>query len=625
MLSYRTDVGMDSSLTDHDLARLIIPKLGVLLTSVCQVKAFEGVEAMMVRGEGGQGATNELRYYAILLWRWLWLLVLCGLCAGGIAYGVSNSMAPVYAAATTLQINSARIGGASDYTALLTSNMVAKTYAELLRKRPVLDGVIADLALPITPDDLGDRITISVVRDTQLLQLTVEDLDPQRAADLANKIVSVFSEQNQAQQASRYQDAKQSLEQEMAQLQLNIDTTQASLDRLKADTAGTLAEQSRLQEQLAQYRTTYATLFKSLSDVRLAEVQTTDTVAVVESARAEPIPIRPRTTTNTLLAVVVGILLAAGLAFLMEYLNDTVGSSEDISTLLNLPTLAQIGRIDTHKGSTRLVMAGDGELSPSAEAYIGLRVNLEFTSVGQPDRTILVTSASPSEGKSITAANLAVAIAQSGKRVILVDTDLRRPSTHKIFAVPNVRGVTTALFRVGGSNLVDHMLLRKDIANLYLMPSGPLPPNPADLLGSQRMATLIEDLKSHADVVIFDSSPLLAVVDAALLARACDATLLVALAGKTRSHGLKHAADQLAQSGGRIAGVVINRVHVKYGGYGNYAYGSNYRYAAQPKKRGLSQRLRTAGPSQDESQLAPIVALAEPPADHRQNGKAESA
>ena len=586
----------------------------------------------MVHGESGQGATNELRHYATLLWRWLWLLVLCGLCAGGTAYAVSNNTAPVYAAATTLQINSARIGGVSDYTALLTSNMVAKTYAELLRKRPVLEGVIADLALPITPDDLGDRITISVVRDTQLLQLTVEDLDPQRAADLANKIVSVFSQQNQAQQATRYQEAKHSLEQEMAQLQLNINTTQASLDRLKTGIAGSLAEQSRLQEQLAQYRTTYATLFKSLADVRLAEVQTTDTVAVVEEARAEPIPIRPRTTTNTLLAVVVGILLAAGIAFLMEYLDDTVVSSEDINTLLNLPTLAQIGRIDARKNINRLVMAGDdGELSPSAEAYVGLRVNLEFTSVSRLDRTILVTSTNPGEGKSTTAANLAVAIAQSGKRVILVDTDLRRSATHKIFAIPNVLGVTTALFRVSGSDMIDHMFLRKDIANLSLMPSGPLPPNPADLLGSQRMITLIEDLKGHADVVIFDSPPLLAGVDAALLARTCDATLLVTLAGKTRRHALKHAVEQLAQSGGRIAGVVINKVPGKPGGYGNYAYGANYRYAEQPKKRGRWQRLRTAGRSAgaatlpDESLLAPSVALAEPPADHRQNGKAESA
>ncbi|NTV99685.1 MAG: polysaccharide biosynthesis tyrosine autokinase [Oscillochloris sp.] len=564
----------------------------------------------------------ELRQYTAMLWRWLWLLLLCGLCAGSVAYFVNKNMAPVYAASTTLQINPARIGVSSDYNALLSSNLVAKTYAELLRKRPVLEAVVANLALDVTPEDLADRVKISVVRDTQLIQLTVEDLDPQRAADIANEVVAVFSRQNQEQQTGRYTDAKNSLEQEMAQLQLNIDETQASLDRLQPGTTEKLVEQSRLQALLAQYRTSYATLFKSLADVRLAEVQTTDTVAVVEPARAEPEPIRPRTTTNTVLFLVIGVLLAGGVALLIEYLDDTIRSSEEASTLLNTPTLAAIGRIDEREVPDRLVMLGNSARSLNAEAYVSLRVNLEFASVDRPAQTILVTSAGPGEGKSITAANLALAIAQAGRRVILVDTDLRRPSLHKIFGLPNERGVTTALLRQGG-DMSDHLLIRKGLSNLYLMPSGPIPPNPSELLGSQRMAALIEALKGEADVVVFDSPPLLAVVDAALLARACDATLLVVLARQTRCSALKRAGEQLAQSGAHLAGILLNKVRAGSGGYGSYYY---YRYDAPQRRNGFWRRVSPAARSQSEPlaeiELAQAVAVVETPTDHRRNGTA---
>jgi non-specific protein-tyrosine kinase len=388
-------------------------------------------------------------------------------------------------------------------------------------------------------------------------------------------------------------------------------------------TAEERAEQSQLQEQLAQYRTGYATLFKSLADVRLAEVQTTDTIVVVEPAKAELVPVRPRTATNTLLGLVVGVLLAVGVAFLIEYLDDTVRSSEELGALLSVPTLATIGRIDERAAPDRLVMVGTGVRSPEAEGYVGLRVNLEFASVDRPVKTIAVVSAGPGEGKSTTAANLALAIAQAGKRVILVDTDLRRPSLHKIFNLPNERGVTTALFMPPGSSVADHLLIRKGLENLYLMPSGPIPPNPAELLGSQRMTTLFEALRRNADVVIFDSPPLLAVVDAALLARVCDATLLVVLSHQTRRSALRRAGEQLEQSGARLAGVVLNKVRVGRGGYGGYY---RYRYGSPLQKRGLWRRIRPAARVQGQSEsaveiaLAQAVAVGEMATEQRRNG-----
>jgi non-specific protein-tyrosine kinase len=195
-------------------------------------------------------------------------------------------------------------------------------------------------------------------------------------------------------------------------------------------------------------------------------------------------------------------------------------------------------------------------------------------SVTVPFRTLLITSSSPSEGKSTTAANLAVSIAQVGKRVILVDMDLRRPTLHKMFHMENTRGVTSALLQ-DGVMLTEHVFAT-EIDNLYLMPSGPQPPKPADLLQTQRAIDLIEGLKSMSDVVILDTPPILAVADPVLLARMCDAALLVVRAETTKIGALRQAKDQLAQSGVNIAGLIFNGITESTDGY-YYKYQHYYR------------------------------------------------
>jgi capsular exopolysaccharide synthesis family protein len=513
----------------------------------------------------------ELRRYAALLWRWAWLIVLGALLGGSTALGVSWQMVPVYESSTTLLINQARASNASpDYTSLLTSERLAKTYAELLRKRPALDAVIANLKLDTDAEVLSTHVRTAAVRDTQLLLLTVEDTDTQRAADTANEIVKVFSQQNRDLQAGRYADTKHSMEQELTKVQADIDKAQSSIDALKTPSSlEQVTEQGRLQALLAQYRDSYTNLLKSLQEVRLAEVQTTDSVSVVETARAEELPARPRTLLNSLLGAIVGLMLSLGLAFLLEYLDDTVKSSEAITALIDTMTLSTIARIDGKERHEKLVTVTNSR-SSIAEAYRLLRVNIDFATLDRSAQTILVTSSSPSEGKSTTVANLAIAIAQTGKRVILADTDLRHPTLHQFFRLPADSGVTTALLKPGTA-LEDH-LVRTGIRNLWLMPAGPMPPNPAELLGSQRMVELIKALKAQADVILFDSPPVLAVVDATILARACDATLLVVLAKKTRSAALRRASEQLAQSGAHMLGVVLNRAPAARSGSDSYYY-----------------------------------------------------
>ncbi|MDB5082602.1 MAG: Non-specific protein-tyrosine kinase [Chloroflexi bacterium] len=500
----------------------------------------------------------ELRRYALLLRRWLWLVILLPGLAAGTVFVINSLTTPVYQVSATLLINQApNATNAPDYNSMLLSERLGKTYRELLKKRPLLTKVIETLKLNVTEEQLARRINVNIIRDTLLMVLLVEDTNPQQAALIANTLAREFNLQNQELQSGRYLATKQSIQEELDRLQKDITTTQASLESLKtAARSDQAAEETRLQTSLTQYRNSYATLLKSFEDVRLAEAQATSSLSVVEEASTAN-RIRPTILTSTILAGIIALLLAVGLVLLIEYLDDSVKSTEQIEHLTGATTLGLIARIKGSDLPDRLITCTNSN-SPTTEAYRVLRANIEFSEVDSPIRTIMVTSSDSGEGKSLTVANLAVAIAQSGKRVIAVDTDLRRPSLHHYFGLSNVRGVTTALLEQ--NSFVTDYLVQTEVANLQILASGALPPNPAELIGSKRMVELVEELKTLCDVVLFDSSPVLPVVDPTLLARSCDAALITVSYRKTRSGALKKAYNQLQQSGIRMLGTVLNRV-----------------------------------------------------------------
>jgi len=196
--------------------------------------------------------------------------------------------------------------------------------------------------------------------------------------------------------------------------------------------------------------------------------------------------------------------------------------------------------------------------SPGAEAFRTLRTNLIFSSLDHPLTTLLVTSPAPKEGKSTTLANLAVTMAQGGRKTILVDCDLRRPRQHELFGVPAAPGLTSMILDAQA----DPALAATEVENLWLLPVGPLPPNPADLLSSRRMESLISTLKSQADIVLFDAPPILAVTDAALLASKLDGVLLVVSAGRTKREHAQRAKELLEKIHVRLVGAVLTNAQV---------------------------------------------------------------
>lgn len=290
-------------------------------------------------------------------------------------------------------------------------------------------------------------------------------------------------------------------------------------------------------------------------------------VEIVDRAQTPKSPIKPNIKLNLILAGIAGFLLSLGLVFLLEYLDNTFNTTKDVEKNLALPTL---GTIPINSTDSALVTV-EGPHSVNAEAYRVLKTNLVFLTVDKSIKTLLVTSASAQEGKSTISANLGIIFAQGGNKVIIIDADLRLPSQHKIFGLLQRPGLTNvALDEIS----FEKGLQKTKVPGLSVLSTGPLPPNPAELLGSLKMKNIIAEAQKNADIVIIDSAPVVPVIDAAILANVVDGTLLILNCGKSRTDLVKMAKEQILKANARILGTVLNGVTVKSDkGYRSY-YGS---------------------------------------------------
>ncbi|MFZ2487481.1 MAG: polysaccharide biosynthesis tyrosine autokinase [Anaerolineae bacterium] len=490
----------------------------------------------------------------------------------------------------------------------MTSERVARTYSSMLQDWPTLDQAAITLGYPGGLKELRRSNVLSVnastVRDTQLVQVTVESSNSQLAAQLANILPEVFMQMNRTRQQQRFADTYQEVQSELAKAENDLEKTEITIDQL-ADTPENRNERDRLERLATRYQTTYNNLSKSLEDLRLAEAQTSDNIVLTTPAQPSSTPIRPRVINNSVLALVLGALLGLAIAFLIEYLDDTVKTPDQIRDFTGLPTLGTVVLLTGDSPNERLV-ARLAPKSLGAEAYRVLRTNLQFSSLDKTLTTLACTSAQPGEGKSTTIANLAVVMAQADKRVILIDADLRRPSIHRLLKLPNSVGLSTALLDKVRSPEV--YLQDTDVPNLRVMTTGPIPPNPAEMLNSARMHEMIEFLKSQADIVLFDTPPVLAVADTSILASQVDGTLLVVWTGKTRADLLVQASERLQSVGGMQLGVVLNKLAQRKSGYyynTYYYYASRYENEEDKKSnRGFRPRRRKNRPSTSKSQSA---------------------
>jgi len=329
-------------------------------------------------------------------------------------------------------------------------------------------------------------------------------------------------------------------------------------------------EQEQMQSTLALYHQIRANLLASYENVRLARLSSTSNIVAIEPAIVPVGPISPQPVQTGLLGAAVGLMLAAAIVFLIEYLDDTIKSADQASAILGLPVIGYIAELE--HGSDKAYVS-ENPRSPVAEAFRTLRTNLEFAGVDKPIKSVLVVSSHPGEGKSTVAANLAITIAQGGKKTLLIDADLRRPRVHHYLDLPNRLGLSN-LFR-DSQEIADVAHEWKD-SNLKVITSGGVPPNPADLLASDRMAAILAAAREDVDMVVVDAPPFL-VADASILASRTDGVLFVVHPGRTPIDAALTTLQQMRRSGANVIGLVLNRIpRSRPNYYGGYRYYSGY-------------------------------------------------
>jgi polysaccharide biosynthesis transport protein len=369
-------------------------------------------------------------------------------------------------------------------------------------------------------------------------------------------------------------------------------SNEAELQRMMS---GTKAEALNLNEKFIQYgvltrevettRQLYDALVKRIKEQSVTEEIKTVNVWVIEKAEKPGAPIKPKKTLNILLGLIVGLFGGIGLVFFFEYLDNTIKSPEDIETRFGLPVLGLVPLLDTKEENIEEVILREPQ-SIYAESYKSIRTAILLSSAAKPPQNILITSMGPEEGKSATSINLAITVARSGYSVLLIDSDLRKPRIHAAFRLNNLSGLSTYL---AGASPDIETIFKRPITNLSILPSGPVPPNPSELLGSNRMNELLRILKEKFDVIIWDSPPLMTVTDALILSKLVDGTIVVVKSGKTTYEIVKRGLSHLRGRSepdieSHILGVVLNCFDIKRSDQYYYQY---YSYYPSDKEKSL--------------------------------------
>lgn len=527
----------------------------------------------------------DLRAYWIIIEHWLWLIILAALLAGTTAYAMSRWLVePVYSATVRLVIQPSSSLSGSNYSDIMAGQRAALTYAEILKGLPVQETTLLQLGYSevqvaqfVETNNFPYELTVQPVRDTQVIEIGVESTNPQLVANFANTLAQVFIEQNQERQAARYQNTQE-------RLQEQVQSVEEDIGRIKAQLASTTdtVEHARLETQITQLQDSLVRLSIAYQSIQLAELQAVDLISVIGPARVPQAPVRPRKAMNALLSAVVGAMVAVGGVFLRENLDTTVKSPEEVESLAQLPVLGKIWDEPTLSsingaGDRMVVLARP--LSITAEAYRLLRANLQFAAVDHSLKALLITSPAPQDGKSTVALNLGLVLGAAGKRVILVDADMRRPQLCHYTGVKREPGLSEALVD-RSTDWRDYLKPVEGAENVMILPPGKHPPNPSELLGSRRMAELLKALRQIENVVVvIDSPPVLAAADAVILAPQVDGVLTVLRVGQTDQRAAAQSIEQLRRSGARLIGTVLSRVPT--GGKSGYYY---YYYSSEEKE-----------------------------------------
>ncbi len=601
----------------------------------------------------------ELRQYFQIARRWAWLMVLGVIIGAGAGYFFSSRQTPIYSASTKVMVSQPQ-DNLSTYKDPYYDQQLAQTYTQILTTEPILTAIEGKLGYPVKVR----QISTQIIENTSLFNLSVEDTDAQKAADIGNALVNELISHNEEMQNTRYSSVEQSLQAQLTQVESQITTLQSQianiseetltsqqdkvkteidnleaqilqvqnemnqlqptdttmlqekqlkLDQLKSSldfyqsiylnlvatgisgiSGETNASQAtQLQNTLSLYQQIYSNLLNSYETVRLAKLQNTPNIVQVEIAVPNNIPISPQPINTILLGGAVGLMIAAGIVFLVEYLDETIKSAEEIARHFDLPVIGYIAEMSKSMNGDGKVYVATEPRSPITESFRSLRTAIEFSNPDNPPKTIMISSPNPTEGKTTVTVNLGMVFAQGSKDIVIIDADMHRPMVHRYFSLPNRKGLSDVL---QGSVSIQSVIRSRNDMSLSVISSGSPTPNPAELLASEKMMRFIEQLKQVNVISILDCPPFL-VSDATQIAAKVDGVIIVVQPGRTTIRTLAASLEQLDRVGAKILGIVFNRIprnrSYYYGGYEHYSkyyYSKHYKNYYETKQSGNGKK-----------------------------------
>lgn len=516
--------------------------------------------------------------------RRLWLVVTLPLLAGLVAAAVSAALPRVYEAQVGVLVRPAQpISSLDPNTVAISADQVASTYSELMTQRSLLEKVVSDLQLPLTADELSHAVSVAPQSNSTLLQVTVRDTSPERARDIANKLVDDFIAQTKQIQQTQVDQYAARMQGQVQQLLDQIQREQATIDQLHSqDSAAhplSVSDQARLttlEQQVTVDRSQYFQILSSESDIEVNVARSMDSVVVISPAVTPAAPVSPKPPLNVALAAAAALVVAVGLALLIDHLDQSLKTDAELTERTGMVPLAHIPLATRRKRpQDRPGDPGDPGADPTVvEPYKTLRTNVLFGTLDRPRSTVVVTSAAPNEGKSVVSANFAAALAAAGHPTLLLDCDFRRPSQHRLFG--RIRNVGLSDLMLGDVNEGEVLLPVERVPNLWLVTSGRVPPNPTELLGSDRMRDLLHRLEARFAHIVIDTPPVNAVADPLIVASRAHATLFVVEQGRTSWVAARNAVQALERVGAHVLGAVVNKVMTPESHYAYYyRYGSD--------------------------------------------------
>jgi len=539
----------------------------------------------------------EIKNYIAPLLKWWWLIITAAILASATSYFVVRQEPILYQSKATILIGNPFASLNPDSSELWASTQLAEAYAGFAQREPVRDATMKALNLDWLP-----QYSVTVPPRTQFIEVVVIDSDPQRAQIVANEIANQLiqlSPSGADQERNKRQDF---IDQQLDDLQKQIEETRSEIETRQFELGELVSarEIAEAQGQIAALQSKLSTLQLNYSAILSnSQDQATNILNIIEPATLPQYPIGPQKALTIILSGVLGAVLAGSAAYLLEYLDDRIESPQELERIANVPILPSIPR-SKNIATGPLVTIGQPR-APVSEVFRDLRTRVQFSELDKANRTILVTSANPGEGKSFIAANLSIVFAQAGFKTLLIDADLRLPDQHKMFELSNRFGLTDILRNP--NNLVNQETTFSDLddylskipgVTLDVITRGSPTNNPSELLGSPTMRELLVYVAKQYDFVFIDSAPSLSLTDSLILGRRVGGVLLVVSAKGTRRNQVKLLVSRFRDVNANLIGITLNKLAQKNIGYYDYSYGNLSENSTTPGKknfRGKSKQI----------------------------------